>query len=152
MNLRMLKDAQHRIWQEMPDEVRRLSEKRGMLRPLGPISYAEADARIYSEIVSNLVLGERALSLPSGTAKSPVVRYLLRRLETRFHGWYELPEAAVFVRNALAAVEQATDEESLAVLEEITLYLTRLDLWLDLIIPWNELNTEMIRKLEASTM
>jgi hypothetical protein len=134
------------MWDDMPPEVVRLGTRRGMLRPLGLVSYAEADSRIYTELISNIVTRERVSELPAGTAVSPLTFWLLSRLRDHLDGWYGLPEAARFVSDALILLRESDGTKALACLEELALYMTRLNLWIDLLIPWNELNETMLAK------
>jgi hypothetical protein len=133
----------------MPQDVRDLVSSRGTLRPLGIVSYAEADARIHAELIANIVLRERAAELPAGTATTPVVILTLARLRDHLQGWYALSTSAAFVDAALGFMREAQPEDALLCLEEVVLYLTRLDLWLDLHLPWYELNETMLRTLET---
>jgi hypothetical protein len=94
-------------------------------------------------------LRERAAELPAGTATTPVVILTLARLRDHLQGWYALSTSAAFVDAALGFMREAQPEDALLCLEEVVLYLTRLDLWLDLHLPWYELNETMLRTLET---
>ena len=131
----------------MPDEVSRLSDSRGALRPLGPLLYAEAESRIYTEILSQHLLGMRDGDPVRQEEGHRHARWLIQRLSEHLSGWYGLSDASAFLEGALALLEGASREETPDYLEEVVLYLSRLNLWLDLLIPWNELNLKTIRLL-----
>lgn len=137
------------IWQHMPAEVEALTRRDGDLQPIGLVSYAEGETRTLSEVLGKAVLLERDGQLEAGTARGSLVRVLVARVEDHLRNWYGLRDAAAFVANAAELLEHATEEEALAIVEEIALYVGRISMWLDVLLPWNELNGTMVRELEG---
>ena len=131
----------------MPDEVSRLIYRRGALSPLGPLVYAEAETRIYTEILSQHLIAGWEGDPSQETVAHWHTRWLLQRLAAHLSGWYGLSDASAFLEEALTLLTEASREEARQYLEEVVLYLTRLNLWLDLLIPWDELNRRTLNML-----
>jgi hypothetical protein len=137
------------IWQRMPPEVEALVHREGNLQPIGLVSYGEGETRTLSEVLGKTVLLERDGLLEAGTVRGPIVRMVIDRLEDHLRGWYGLHDAAAFVAEAAVLLEGSTDDDALQVVEEIALYVGRISMWLDLLLPWNQLNETMVRELES---
>jgi hypothetical protein len=79
-----------------------------------------------------------------------LLRLLLRRAAVRLGGWYLLREAGELAERTAAALDTADAATRLALLRELTFYVGRLNYWLDLAIPWNDVN-ELMRSEREST-
>ena len=146
MTIELLRKARELVWSKMPEEIRSILSKRGLLLPAGIILYAESDTRNFHEI-----LWEIYNRVSKGKVKGSELKFMLLTLldyyERKMSGWYHLNEIASVLANARKIIENATTlEEYIEVVRELMLYIGRISMWLDLLIPWYEIN-EVIKKM-----
>ncbi len=137
-----LRAARERLYQGTPAEVAALETRRRVMQPAGPLLYAEAESRLLHEQLSMLVLALEAGEFDFESAL-PTVRFLLRRAASRLEGWYLLHEAGDLVGRAAESLGPLDSVDRLAMLRELIFYVGRLNYWLDLTIPWNDVNELM---------
>lgn len=128
------------IWAAMPDEIAALPARRAIMHPVGPMLYAEGDARNLHE----LLWWARK---QADTADAEIARYgaalLADKVATRLRDFCHLEQSAHMV----AAIALALRDPALPpdrVLEESILIAGRLAAWLDQIIRWNDLNETLV--------
>ncbi len=145
-----LRQQRERLYQEMPAEVSALERRRGVMQPAGPLLYAEAESRLLHEQLSLLVLAVEAEQLDLERA-IPSLRFLLDRAAVRLGGWYLLHDAADLVARVSVSIESLDSAARLALLRELVYYVGRLNYWLDLTIPWNDVN-ELMRATSGANV
>jgi hypothetical protein len=142
-----LREARVGVWAAMPEDVAALAHRRQIMQPAGVILYAEAEIRGLTELL--WVFHD---SLERGDLEEVACRAMLGRIlehyAERLGGWYCLPAAASFALAAKQVMKGTEGDELLGTLQEIMLYMSRISLWLDLLIPWNDVN-ELMRALDA---
>ena len=118
-----------------PDEVTALLGRRDVMRPIGPLLYAEADTRTLHETL--WLIRQEARS----TGAVPLfASRVLRHAAGRLRGWYQLSGAAAVLEPAADALPGLSASHAAETIDALMLYVGRLNLWLDLSIPWNEFN------------
>ena len=128
-------DAYAAIEAKAPEELRALCRQRGIMRPGGPLLYAEADSRTTQEI-----LWQAWRAAGREGAVPPFVAQIQRHVAQRLRGWYGLPQSAGVLDAAADALAVMAAPDGRALIEALLIYVGRLNLWLDAAIPWNELN------------
>ncbi len=135
--LERIRAARQAIWLEPPADIARLRTKKGS-RNQGASAVLYAAMKL-GQLVTflNHVRGvARQGGVELGTMKA-VTGPLLESYAGMYGGFYQMTDAAELVREAHAALGEAVSLESYAELTgELSLYLGRLDYWVDLLIPW----------------
>jgi len=123
------------IADRLPEEVSALLGRRDVMRPVGPLLYAEAETRHLHETLW-LIRQEARSAGAVPTFASRVLRHAAGRLR----GWYQLHRAAAVLEPAADALPGLPASHAAETIDALMLYVGRLNLWLDLSIPWNEFN------------
>ncbi|MDX8533290.1 hypothetical protein RFM41_15775 [Mesorhizobium sp. VK25A] len=123
------------IWDRMPDDIARITASRAIMHPAGPVFTAEAEARVLHELLW-WIRSER------GSVNEAVLRQTaalaLNKAATRLRDFCHLEETpSLLFRLERAMGEQAPFD---ALIDEAILVAGRIGAWLDLLIPWNDLN------------
>ena len=135
--LQQIQAAREKIWHEEPLEVKQLaSRKAARGQAASTVLYATTKLATLITFLNHI----RGVALDGGvelgTMKAVTVPYV------RFHagiigGFYELAETARIVRLAEQALGDAERlDEFASLLGELSIYLNRIDYWIDLHIPW----------------
>jgi hypothetical protein len=119
-----------------PPEVTALMRRRGVMRPAGALMYAEAESRKLHEVLW-MLRGHlrRSHDIPE------FARTLLDHCVLRLGGWCGLHEAAALIRETVDEIRRLPPERRAEALEALILYVGRLNMWLDALIPWDAVNT-----------
>lgn len=143
-----VREARIKIWSQMPDEVVTIANRTDILQPAGNALYAEGMTREFAELIWKFTL-----DLSKGELKESLVResleVILEYYAKRLAGFCALHEAAAIIREVKGSIADSSREEFEEMMAELRLYLTRLNSWLDLLLPWHELN-EAMREQQAS--
>ncbi|HLN14534.1 MAG TPA: DUF3830 family protein [bacterium] len=123
------------IADRVPEEVSALLRARDVMRPAGPLLYAEGDTRTLQEALWLLRQEARATG-----AVPPFASRLLRHAAGRLRGWYQLDRAAAVLELAAGALPELPAPHAGEMVDALIVYVGRLNLWLDVSIPWNEFN------------
>ncbi|WP_137389826.1 hypothetical protein [Rhodoligotrophos defluvii] len=124
------------MWARMPDEVAALPSRRGIMHPIGPMIYAEADARNLHELLwwsREALQREDAAVVRSGAALA------VDKAATRLRNFCHLDESATAL-DAIACALRDKGAPVGPVIDDAILIVGRLSAWLDLMIRWNDLN------------
>jgi hypothetical protein len=136
---------EYTIWEKPPEELLELATRAGVMRPAGPLLYAEADTHAFHEFTAS---GIRMLSKTHETIsafKQFFVQYL-NDFYTKMAGWYLFSETASVIETYIYRISKAYDREVIkGLLENLMLFIGRLNYWLDALIPWNDFN-ELAKK------
>lgn len=134
-----LVEARRAAWDAMPAELTALSERRGIMMPYGPLAMAEGEFRKLQELLWRL--------RPAGAAAAPadragVAAFLVDAFIARIDGFCGLHEAGRVLREGRTLLTQPACSD--AAIEELILYTGRMAAWLDLCIPWSDLNAAVL--------
>lgn len=130
------------IWAAMPEEIAAMPARRAIMHPLGPMLYAEGDARNLHEL---LWWVRKEAKGPNAAAARYAGALLADKVATRLRDFCHLERSAEMV----FAISRALSDPSLPqdrILEESILIAGRLSAWLDHIIRWNDLNETLVSK------
>lgn len=124
------------LWRDCPEEIRGLRRSRALMHPVGPVMTAESEARTLHETLWRVCvdaprIGEGPARLIAATA--------LDRSAGRLRDFCHLEQAPAL----LFRLADAMGDGALPLADLLTLSLTtsgRIAAWLDLMIPWNDLN------------
>ena len=132
-----LKKRRQEVWFIIPTEIRTLLDRK---RPAGPVIYAEGETRTLHELLFACydagVRNEVSLS-----CVKKFTRILLQFYGGKLKNWYGLVDIATLlekIESNLDNVEQM--EDFLNLIKELLLFVGRINMWLDLLIPWEDLN------------
>lgn len=125
------------IWENQPADIATLLARTGMMIPYGPLAMAEGEFRKLHELLWRLQDGR---GFYRGNEKAELICFLLQAFIARIDGFCGMVSCGHVLEGAIALLKtegQHVEE----ILEELVLYTGRAAAWLDLYIPWNELNT-----------
>jgi hypothetical protein len=130
------------IWASMPHDVDSLPLRLDTPLPAGNIIYAESITREYTELIWIFMEALRMGSLPEDTVRM-ALGLMLEHLTERLSGSHGLQRQASVLQKTTEYLRTCSTSELAGVLGEVRLYLSRLNLWLDLLIPWNDWNEDV---------
>ena len=135
--LQQIRSAREEIWHEEPLEVQRLSGRKAARgQAASTVLYATTKLATLITFLNHVRGVAREGGVELATMKAMTVPYV------RFHagilgGFYQLAETARITRLAEGALGEAGSLDEFAnLLEELSIYLNRIDYWIDLHIPW----------------
>jgi hypothetical protein len=137
-----IKKARHEIWASMPCEIDSLPLRHDVPQPAGNIIYAESITREYTELIWIFMEALRVGSLQGDTVRK-AIGLILEHLVERLSGSHGLQRQASVVLNAREHLRSCPEDELTEILGEVRLYISRLNLWLDLLIPWHDWNEDV---------
>jgi hypothetical protein len=138
-----IQNARKAIWEKVPEEIHRIKKRKGLMQPAGSIVYAESETRKLQEIlwVFKNLLKEKQITIDN---LKNSLRALLEHFSIRIGGWCGLTDTSTLLKNASELISRLdTSEELNNILDELMLYSGRVNMWIDLLIPWNDLNEQM---------
>ena len=138
-------EARKEIWDKQPDELTEILKRRDMNMPAGNIIYGEACTRECCEMIWNFEGGMRSGKISERTAKQ-FLPVFFKHFSVDMHPFYNLKICASLLDSMAEEVPSLTLDEILQTLDEFRVYLDRLNLWIDLYVPWQAANEEL-RKL-----
>jgi hypothetical protein len=123
------------LWDAMPADIARLTASRAIMHPAGPIFAAEAEARVLHELLWWVRAG---LSHYDEAVLRQTMAITLDKTATRLRDFCHMDDTPAL----LFALRDATQETlPLDVLVcEAILVAGRIGAWIDLLIPWNDVN------------
>ncbi len=138
-----IKTAREKIWLEIPSELKKILRRRDLNHPVGNVLFAESCTRDYAELI--WVFREEIVNnkFDDRAARKPL-QIILQNLSLNLGGFYMLKEGASLVDDVIKDIQDCNKDEMIDLLDELRLYLSRMELWLDMYIPWYETN-EIIR-------
>ncbi|CDX56485.1 hypothetical protein MPL3365_230252 [Mesorhizobium plurifarium] len=123
------------IWDRMPDDIAHITASRAIMHPAGPVFTAEAEARVLHELLW-WIRSERA-SVDEAVLRQTAA-LALNKAATRLRDFCHLAETPALLFRLERAMEEAVPFDPLV--NEAILVAGRIGAWLDLLIPWNDLN------------
>jgi hypothetical protein len=136
-SLEKIKAAREVIWLNEPADIARLRVKKGA-RNQGASAVIYAAMKLGQLVVflNHLRETARCGGVDLTTMKA-IVAPLLESYAAQYGGFYQMIDTAAVVRQAKEALQAAkTLEEYVALTGELSLYIGRMDYWVDLLIPW----------------
>lgn len=132
-----IKAAREAIWLNEPADIARLKTRKGA-RSQGASAVIYAAMKLGQLVTFLNHLRETArqggIDLPTMKA---ITAPLLESYAAQYGGFYQMVDTAGVVREARAAVQDVkTLEEYVELTGELSLYIGRMDYWVDLLIPW----------------
>lgn len=133
------------IWFDCPVDIRGLTQSRALMHPAGPVFAAESEGRVLHETLWRVrqdltELGEEAARTVAGLA--------LNRAAARIRDFCHLAETP----DLLFRVEAALRDKALPLPQVLDLAIAtsgRIAAWMDLLIPWNDVNEAFRNALDA---
>jgi hypothetical protein len=143
-----IRTARQAIWTEEPTETKRLPDIKGAWdQGASTVLFAATKLATLITFLNHMRGMARQGEVNLETMKAVTEPYL------EFHAGvygnhYQFADTAQVVRLAKEALSQATTlEEYVTVIEEVAIYLNRIDYWVDLKIPWAEFGQTFEQKL-----
>jgi hypothetical protein len=123
------------LWDAMPDDIARLTVSRAIMHPAGPVFAAEAEARVLHELLWWVRAGQ---SQYDDALLRQTMAITLDKTATRLRDFCHMEETPALLFALRDATQ--TDVPLAALVDEAILVAGRIGAWLDLLIPWNDLN------------
>lgn len=124
------------LWENQPGDLQEAILSRGIMHPAGPILMAESEARVLHEI---LWWVRARIGREGETVLRKMAALALDKAAVRLKDFCHLDQSAgLLYRLAAAMIDEQVPVRDL--LEETILVAGRLAAWIDLLIPWNDLN------------
>lgn len=123
------------LWDAMPADINRLTVSRAIMHPAGPIFAAEAEARVLHELLWWVRAGQ---SQYEEVVLRQTMAITLDKTATRLRDFCHMDETPALLFALRDATQ--TDVPLAALIDETILAAGRIGAWLDLLIPWNDLN------------
>lgn len=137
-----VREARIKIWDQMPKEIVAISQRTDILQPAGNALFAEGMTREFAELIWKFMLDLDKGELEESFVRASLV-VILEHYAKRLAGFCALHEAAAIIRKVKDSIAGCSREEFEEMMAELRLYLTRLNSWLDLLLPWHETNEAM---------
>ncbi len=129
------------VWTAMPADIARLARQQGPMMPLGPLFYAESETRKLHEFLWAFRECEDTRFAATGGS------VLVRSAGIQLRDFFGLNETAAMLLELAELLAQWPERP---LLDEVILTVGRISHWLDLLLPWQDLNHVMVqpRKLK----
>lgn len=123
------------LWKSCPLEIIRLTESRAIMHPAGPVFAAESEARVLHELLwwVRAEIGRADQSTQRKTAA-----LVINKAATRLRDFCHLDETSAILFRLERAMQEDLPFNQL--IDEAILIAGRIGAWLDLLIPWNDIN------------
>ncbi len=127
--------ARKALWAEMPQDIAGITASRAIMHPAGPVFMAESEARVLHELLWWLrsAIGRRDEAVLRQSAA-----IALDKTATRLRDFCHLDTTPALLFRLATAMEEPHDFSVL--IDEAILAAGRIGAWIDLLIPWNDLN------------
>lgn len=135
--------ARAKLWAACPADISGITASRAIMHPAGPVFAAEAEARVLHELLW-WVRAER------GKRDEGVLRQTaalaLNKTATRLRDFCHMEETPALLFRLEAGMTEELPFDAL--IDESILVAGRIGAWIDLLIPWNDLNEAFRRALD----
>lgn len=127
--------ARNALWAACPTDISRATASRAIMHPAGPVFTAESEARVLHELLwwIRAERGGKDEALRRHTAA-----LALDKAATRLRDFCHMEETPALLFRLKAAMGDGHPFDAL--IDEAILVAGRIGAWLDLLIPWNDLN------------
>ncbi len=123
------------LWDAMPADVARLTASRAIMHPAGPIFAAEAEARVLHELLWWVRAG---LPHYDEAVLRQTMAIMLDKTATRLRDFCHMDDTPALLFALRDATQETVPVDVLV--REAILVTGRIGAWIDLLIPWNDLN------------
>lgn len=127
--------ARKALWMSCPEEIQHLTQSRAIMHPAGPVFAAESEARVLHELLW-------WIRAEANQTDQNILRHtaalVLNKAATRLRDFCHLSETSATLFRLEAAMKEAVPFAEL--IDESILIAGRIGAWLDLLIPWNNVN------------
>ncbi|AZO45489.1 hypothetical protein EJ076_32495 [Mesorhizobium sp. M7D.F.Ca.US.005.01.1.1] len=127
--------ARKALWASCPADISRVTASRAIMHPAGPVFTAESEARVLHEFLW-WVHAERGRKDELVMRQAAAIA--LDKTATRLRDFCHMEETPALLFRLKAAM--GDDHPFDALIDEAILVAGRIGAWLDLLIPWNDLN------------
>lgn len=123
------------LWADMPEDVRHLTRSRAIMHPVGPVFTAESETRVLHELLWWI---RGAIGTRDETVLRQSAAIALDKTATRLRDFCHMDTTPALLFRLAAAMDEAHPFSVL--IDEAILVAGRAGAWIDLLIPWNDLN------------
>lgn len=123
------------LWDAMPADVARLTASRAIMHPAGPIFAAEAEARVLHELLWWVRAG---LPHYDEAVLRQTMAIMLDKTATRLRDFCHMDDTPALLFALRDATQETVPVDVLV--REAILVTGQIGAWIDLLIPWNDLN------------
>ena len=123
------------LWKSCPSEIIRLTESRAIMHPAGPVFAAESEARVLHEL---LWWVREEIGSTEESAQRKTAALFINKAATRLRDFCHLDETSTILFRLEGAMQEDLPFNQL--IDEAILIAGRIGAWLDLLIPWNDIN------------
>ncbi|SDA93516.1 hypothetical protein [Mesorhizobium qingshengii] len=127
--------ARKALWAACPADISRVTASRAIMHPAGPVFTAESEARVLHELLW-WIRAERGRK--DEVVLRQVAALALDKTATRLRDFCHMEETPALLFRLKAAMGDGYPFDTL--IDEAILVAGRIGAWLDLLIPWNDLN------------
>ena len=133
-----IRAAREAIWLDEPADINRLEVRRKGPRNQGASPLLYADMKLWELVVFlNHLRGFAREGKVDLETMKVITEGVLESFAKQYGNWFEITDTAEVVRQAKGALQAVkTLEEYAALVEELALYVGRVEYWVDLLIPW----------------
>lgn len=127
-------------WDKLPEDIKAVYMKRGIALPGGPVVYSDGESRKLADFIYTLYT-----SVINGESYDlGFVGKLLDYYAFKIGGWCGMTDcAADIIKYKELILEPGADLE--AVLVDFIYYVNKMSMWIDLLIPWEDI-TDLMRR------
>ena len=127
-------------WDKLPEDIRCVFEKRGIALPGGPIIYSDGESRKLADLVYTMYTS----ALNGEEFGRDFIARLLDYSAFKIGGWCGMTDCA---EDVLRYKELLLDgkHDPKEVLVDFIYWVNRMSMWIDLLIPWEDI-TELMRR------
>lgn len=128
--------ARRALWAGCPADISQLTASRAIMHPAGPVFAAEGEARVLHEF---LWWVRAARGQQDEAALRVAAALALNKTATRLRDFCHMDQTPALLFRLEEAMHEPLDFR--AVVDEAIIVAGRIGAWIDLLIPWNDLNT-----------
>lgn len=122
-------------WYFLPVEIKKLASRNGVMQPGGPVFYAEGETRKLADILWVFY----QFYQKEGYIPLDILQNILLQSMNRIGGWCGLRTSEENLNKYRLMLLEKNKNIS-PILEDLILYTNRLNMWIDLLIPWEICN------------
>jgi len=132
----LVRESRKRIWNTEPHEVKKLLKIRSYGQNCMVVLYAESETRQLVDFLYCLKVATKREKVELESIKE-ITKVLLEFYASKFNGWYQMSDTANLFKEIISAIDEITDKVNFnMLLEELLLYVGRLNFWIEVKIPW----------------
>lgn len=127
--------ARAQLWKACPADIAALTDSRAIMHPVGPVFAAEGEARVAHELLwwARAQIGRQDESVLRQTSAM-----VLNKCATRLRDFCHMSETPALLFKLEQAMTESYPFNQL--IDEAIIVAGRIGAWIDLLIPWNDLN------------